>query len=79
MEVELWEAQSVSLKRNATSRFPDVVAQQHGSATSSAIRIYQFDGERYRLTKCQNTDYADPADIERTLDQPLITDVECDR
>jgi hypothetical protein len=79
MEVELWEAQSVSLERNATTKFLDVLARQHGSATSSAIRIYQFDGERYRLTKCQNSEYLAPDDPERSLEKPLITDVKCDQ
>jgi hypothetical protein len=77
MEVDLGVAQSLNLQLNTTTTFPEIFARQHGSATSSELRIYQFDGTRYRLAKCQSSDYADPADLERILDEPLVTEFEC--
>src|SRR5262249_32674913 len=61
-EVDLGEAQTVRIETGKT-KYPEVVARQHGSATDSDIRLYQFDGTRYRLTKCMSESYRDPNDI----------------
>jgi hypothetical protein len=77
-EVNLGEAQTVSIEKGK-AKFPDVLARQHGSATDSDLRLYQFDGTRYRLIKCMNQSYRDPNDIDRILDKPIITEFQCEQ
>jgi len=74
-EIGLGSAQSVTIEKDTTE--PEIVAQQHGSAFDSDLRVYQFDGARYRLTKCMDQSYRDPNDFDRVLDKPIITDIYC--
>src|SRR5688572_15705052 len=78
LEADLGSAQTVSIQRSARSKFPEVLAQQHGSATMSGLRLYEYDGTRYRLTKCIDQHYVDPSDPERILDKPVIEETPCD-
>jgi hypothetical protein len=43
MEIDLDVAQEVTIETGKT-KFPGVLARQHGSATDSELRLYQFDG-----------------------------------
>jgi len=80
LEAELGSAQSFTFQKTGeTDGFPDVQVQQHGSATSSELRLYRYDGARYSLTKCMDQDYQDPSDPERTLEKPIITEIPCPR
>ena len=69
-------AQTVSVETDK-SKFPEVLTQQHGSATESELRLYQFDGTHYRLTKCMDERYPDPNDVDRFLDKPIVTEIHC--
>jgi hypothetical protein len=71
-------AQAVDIQRGQ-SQFPEVLSRQHGSATDSELRLYQFDGDRYRLTKCMDQNYSDPDNIEHILDKPIITEIQCEQ
>jgi hypothetical protein len=76
METNLGEAQNVSFEKG-NGQLPDVLAQQHGSAFESDLRLFQFIGSRYQLTKCMNKNYQDPSDPEHILDKPIITEQPC--
>lgn len=69
-------AQTVSVETSKSS-FPEVVTRQHGSAFDSELRLYQFDGTRYLLTKCTIESYSDPNDPDHTLDKPIVTEIHC--
>jgi hypothetical protein len=71
-------AQTVDIQRGQ-SQFPEVLSRQHGSAFDSELRLYQFDGARYRLTKCMDQNYSDPNNFDHTLDKPLITEIPCEQ
>lgn len=75
MEVDLDVAQEVSIETGKT-KFPEVLARQHGSATNSELRLYRFDGTRYRLRKCMSESYVDPSDPERLLEKPQVTEIQ---
>ena len=75
MEVDLDVAQEVSVHPGKT-KFPEVLARQHGSATDSELRVYRFDGTRYRLAKCMSESYVDPANPERVLEEPIVTEIQ---
>ena|ERR1051326_3090082 len=69
-------AQAITVKKG-NSKFPELLSQQHGSATDSELRLYEFDGTAYHLTKCMDQSYSDPNDIARTLDKPILTEILC--
>jgi hypothetical protein len=75
-EVDLGEAQTVTIE-TGKAKYPEVFARQHGSATDSDLRVFQFDGTRYRLTKCMSESYRDPNDIDYTLEKPIVTEFHC--
>jgi hypothetical protein len=77
LEIDLGSAQEVNFKPNADSEFPDVEARQHGSATRSELRLYQYKGNRYQLTKCMEEDYQHPTNPERILEKPILTETPC--
>jgi hypothetical protein len=77
-EAELGSAQTVEIQEQPNKFFPDLLAQQHGSATFSSLRLYQYDGLRYRLVKCMSQDYADPSNPEKTLEKPIVDEVPCE-
>jgi hypothetical protein len=76
-ELELGVAQHVTMQADSKTAYPELLAQQHGSATGSSLRLYQFDGRRYKLTKCMNSEYRDPRDLDRILEKPIITEEPC--
>ena len=73
-EVDLGVAQTVRAERRA--KLPEIVAEQHSSATDSGLRLYQFDRAHYRLTKCMSQSYQDPTDG-HILEKPIVTEVPC--
>jgi len=75
-EVELGVAQNVTMEKGSAG-FPDVRVRQHGSAFESEVRLYQFDGSQYRLSKCIDENYLDPNDLDHTLDKPTVTEFQC--
>ena len=77
-EADLGSAQSVEIQEQPVKLFPDLLARQHGSATSSGLRLYQYDGLRYRLVKCMNQDYTDPSNLEKILEKPIVTETPCE-
>ena len=76
-EVDIGVAQSVDITKSKDEKYPTLKVRQHGSATESEERTYQFDGSHYRLTKCSDLEYQDPNDVERILDKPVITEIQC--
>jgi hypothetical protein len=77
LDIDLTSSQSVTIQRQGQADgLPDVQVQQHGSATFSELRLYQFDGTHYRLTKCMDQSYA--SNTERLLEKPIITEKPCD-
>jgi hypothetical protein len=79
MELNLGVAQEVTVERKSKTANPVLTAKQHGSATQSGLRLYQYDGKRYKLVRCMRSDYQDPSHPDRLLDKPRITDEPCDR
>jgi len=49
--------QQTHVLNSVTNGYHDIQTDMHGSATSSALRIYSYDGQEYRLTDCFTKDY----------------------
>ena len=49
--------QQTHVLNSVTNGYHDIQTDMHGSATSSALRIYRYDGHEYRLTDCFTKDY----------------------
>jgi len=50
-------AQSVWIWPTQTNGFYDIVLGMHGSATSTGLKLYKFDGSRYHRMACYNADF----------------------
>ncbi len=56
----LLDARSIQQTRvlnSVTNGYHDIQTEMHGSATSSDLRIYRYDGQHYRLTNCFSRNY----------------------
>jgi hypothetical protein len=49
--------QQIHILNSVTNGYHDIQTDMHGSATSSDLRIYRFDGKQYRLNQCLSRDY----------------------
>ena len=73
------------------SQFPEVLARQtvftptrdavgppaSDSVFSFELRLYQFDGNHYRLTKCMYETTSVRAHVRHHLDKPIISEIAC--
>jgi hypothetical protein len=70
------------------SHFPELLARQavftpagtdvsSDSVFSFELRLYQFDGNHYRLTKCMYETTSVRAYVRHHLDKPIITEIAC--
>jgi hypothetical protein len=68
-------AQSVWIWPTRTTGFQDIVLGMHGSATSTTLKLYKFDGSRYRRMACYIADfeYLDQDGTIHELEEPRIT------
>ena len=68
-------AQAVWIWPTQTNGFQDVVLGMHGSATSTALKLYKFDGSRYHRMACYIADleYLDQEGTIHELEEPRIT------
>jgi hypothetical protein len=70
--------QSYSLEPSSSHGYRDILTYSHGSATSGDLRLYQFDGKRYRKTRCAEQVYPEREDGS-TSDKPTITATQCNK
>jgi hypothetical protein len=67
------------------SQFPEVLARQAVftpapepiAVFSFGLRLYQFDGSHYRLTKCMYETTSVRAYVRHHLDKPIISEIAC--
>lgn len=74
-----FRVQSFKVLGSASHGYPDLELSAHESAFESTHVIYQFDGRRYRRTKCTGWDYEDEKDFGHILDKPRIIPLSCDK
>jgi hypothetical protein len=77
LEVDLGSVQSVTIETSGSPGTPRIIFSRHDSAFRSGLFTFEFDGRRYRLVKCEDSDYQDPKDIQKVLKNPIITPVLC--
>ena len=68
-------AQSVWIWPTQTNGLHDIVLAMHGSATSTGLKLYKFDGSAYHRTACYNADFqylGEDGEIYE-LEEPRIT------
>jgi hypothetical protein len=68
--------QMFSVEATGMNGHKDVMTSDHGSATSSDLALYQFDGEKYRNTRCAEEIYSEKEDG-TISDKPMVTSVKC--
>lgn len=68
-------AQSVWIWPTQTNGYHDIVLGMHGSATSTGLKLYKFDGSAYHRIACYNADlqYLDEDGKIHELEDPRIT------
>jgi len=71
--------QEFHFKRARTKGYRDLVTSAHGSAFDSELRIFQFDGKRYRLKECYDKSYSylDKQGNLHTRDHAKVTPEPC--
>lgn len=74
-----FRVQSFKVLDSVSHGYPDLELSAHESAFESTHVIYQFDGQRYRRTKCSEWNYQDERDFGHVLDKPRITSLPCDK
>lgn len=50
-------AQTFTIQPTLTNGFHDLVLAMHGSATEQTLRLYRFDGSKYRVTACYEANW----------------------
>ena len=73
--------QTLEPQRATSHGYRDIMTSQHGSATSSELRLYKFDGQRYRLVACYDRSYRalDERGEIQELEKPRVTPIECEK
>jgi len=71
--------QRLEPQATASHGYRDVRTWMHGSAWSSSVTLYKFDGRRYRYAKCAGYSYSflDSHDKRHDLKRPIITPEPC--
>jgi len=73
--------QQTHVLNSVTNGYHDIQTDMHGSATSSALRIYRYDGHEYRFTDCFTRDYyyegVDAKGEDRINPKPVIKRIDC--
>lgn len=69
--------ESIVPQKAFSNGYRDVIVISHGSAWSSDLELYKFDGEKYRRKKCFQRDYSylDEQGKLRELKRPRITKI----
>lgn len=64
-----------SVERSRTNGYRDILTSLHGSAFSSDLVLYRFDGVQYRATDCGTEDYE--SEDGGMAKRPRLTRTEC--
>ncbi len=70
------DAQLVRVRPTVTHGYRDVVYDMHGSAFESWLFVYKFDGRKYQLRECFNSNYLGAHG--RTKKRPTVTRRKCE-
>jgi hypothetical protein len=67
--------QTFTIQPTLTNGFHDIVLGQHGSAFMQGLRLYRFDGSKYRRAACYEANWriSEKDDKVRELKEPKIT------
>jgi len=62
--------QDFNFKNTRTNGYRDLVTSAHGSISDSELRVFRFDGTRYRLKKCYDKRYMYPMKYPKITPEP---------
>ena len=51
-------AQTYTIQPTVSSGFQDLILGMHGSATEAELKLYKYDGQRYRRTSCYDANWS---------------------
>lgn len=79
--LEAGSIQQIEIQPTTSHGYHDITTAQHGSAWSSELRRYKFDGRQYQLTGCFSRDYRylEANGRVHDLKRPRITQITCDK
>ncbi len=70
------DAHRVRVRPPSTNGYHDVVYEMHGSAFESWLFVYKFDGRKYQLQECFDSNYLGPHG--RMKKRPTVTRRKCE-
>jgi hypothetical protein len=68
--------QSFAVEPSSSNGYKDVITYAHGSASDGEMALYQFNGRRYRKTRCASEAYK-LHDDGTFAEKPTITSIDC--